>query len=416
MATQPHQSDHKSRLAELRISQRRLVIILGLLTAFGAFSIDMYLPGIPTIAEEFKSDVGTLQGTLASFFLGLSLGQIVYGPLSDRLGRKLPLLFGCGLYSVSCLGCAVASSVEILVVMRFIQALGGCAGMVIGRSVVRDLFDLQGVARMFSLLMLVFGLAPITAPFIGGQILVHLGWRFIFLILCAFGLLCFALVLFWLPETVSRQNRRRLGPVQVLRLYGRLLWDRRFVGYALVSSLTAGVLFAYICGSPFVFIELNGVRPEHFGFIFGTNSVGLILSAQFNRYLLSRHASVRILKWALMAMTISAALLLLLTMLGGVGGFPAMLVLLFCCISSMGLVQPNTMAIALAHYKADAGSASALLGAMQPALGFLVGVLVGAFHNGTAVPMVAIIGGSAVVAFVVLNVFTIPPGPESSHA
>lgn len=408
MPTQADAIKHGPEPHEVAISKRRLVLILGLLTAFGAFSIDMYLPGIPTIAGEFKADVAALQGTLASFFLGLSLGQMIYGPLSDRLGRRPPLLFGCALYSLACIGCAFASSVEMLVGMRFVQALGGCAGMVIGRSVVRDLYDLQGTARMFSLLMLVFGLAPITAPYIGGQILVHFGWRTIFAFLCAFGVICFCLVFFWLPETVPHQNRRRLGPAEVFALYGRLLVDRRFIGYALVSSLTAGVLFTYICGSPFVFIELNGIRPERYGLIFGTNSVGLILSAQFNRFLLSRHGSARILGWALRAMTASAILLAVFTVTN-VGGFPVMLVLLFCCISSMGLVQPNAMAVGLAHYRVDAGSASALMGAMQPAVGALVGVLIGLLHNGTALPMVGIIAVFAVAALLILTFFTVAP-------
>lgn len=373
-----------------------------MLTAFGSLSIDMYLPGLPAIARDLYTDIAAAQQTLAVFFLGMALGQVLYGPISDRLGRRPPLIFGCALYALASIGCSLAPSIRSLLALRFAQALGACAGIVIGRSIVRDLFDERESARMYSFLMLMMGLAPITAPMIGGQILVAFGWRAIFLALSGFGVVCLGLVLFALPETAPPERRSRAGLGGVLRAYGGLLADGRFMGYALASTLAIGAMFAYIAGSPFVFIELNGVRPERYGLLFGTNALGLILAAQFNRLLLRRYPSGRILTVAL-AVTATSGVLLAATTLAGVGGFPAMLVLLFCCIASTGLVQPNAIALAMAPHGRQAGSASALLGATQSAMGAGVGTLVSVLHNGTALPMVGTIATCAAGAFLVLR-------------
>lgn len=382
-------------------SYLKLALILGTLSAFGPFSIDMYLPGLPAIANEFNVTTAVIQQTLAVFFIGLAVGQTIYGPIADRIGRRPPLIFGCILYTAACIGCAFVPSVQQLIVLRLIQALGACAGVVITRSMVRDLFDEQESARMYSFLMLVMGLAPITAPLLGGQLLIHFGWRAIFITLAGFGLLCLALVLFALHETLPPERRNQSGLGAVLRNYWLLLGERTFMGYAIAGGLASSAMFAYISGSPFVFIELNGVAPEHFGLLFGTNAVGLIGAAQFNRYLLLRYPAAKILTFAL-AITGSAGLILLALTVTGWGGFPGMLIALFITIASTGLVGPNATALAMGPHAGRAGSAAALLGATQFLLGATAGALVGFLDNGTALPMTSVVALCGVSGFLVL--------------
>lgn len=395
----------------------KLVVILGTLTAFAPLSIDMYLPGLPAIAREFNVPTSAVQQTLAVFFIGLSLGQALYGPISDRLGRRRPLLFGCVLYIIASIGCALAPTLGSLIVLRLAQALGGCAGVVIARSVVRDLFEQRDAARMFSFLMLVMGLAPILAPLIGGQVLGTFGWRAIFVVLAGFGILSALMVLFGLPETLPAERRVRAGLGEALRVYGRLLSDSHYMGFVLASGLASACMFTYISGSPFVFIELNGVPPERYGLIFGMNAFGLIAASQINRRLLNRYDDRQILRVALMV-TAGSATLLFITTAMGIGGFPLMLALIFVCISSTGFVTPNATAAAMANYGRQAGSASALIGAIQFALGAAAGALLGALHNGTALPMTGVIALCGVASFVCLQVManraSAKPAPAAS--
>lgn len=389
-------------------SYARLAIILGILTAFGPLSIDMYLPGLPSIAGDFGVETADAQQTLSAFFIGLAVGQLIYGPISDRLGRRRPLLFGCALYAVACLGCVLAPSLNALIVLRLAMAFGACAGMVITRSVVRDLFDERESARMYSMLVLVMGLAPILAPLIGGQLLLYWGWRTIFVVLSGFGLLCFALVLFGLPESLPAERRTRKTVGAILRSYGGLLGDGRYMGYIIAGGLASAAMFAYISGSPFVFIELNGVPPERFGLLFGINSIGLIAASQLNRWLLERYRGSQILVSAVTVTAVSS-LLLVVSAATGIGGFPGMLFVLFFCIASTGLVGPNTTAGAMAPYARQAGSASAMLGAVQFGLGATASALVGVLFNGTAVPMAATIALCGVGSFVVLQLLVMRP-------
>lgn len=389
-------------------SYARLAIILGILTAFGPLSIDMYLPGLPSIAHDFGVETADVQQTLSAFFIGLAVGQLIYGPISDRLGRRRPLLFGCALYAVACLGCVLAPSLNALILLRLAMAFGACAGMVITRSVVRDLFDERESARMYSMLVLVMGLAPILAPLIGGQLLLYWGWRTIFLVLSGFGLLCFALVLFGLPESLLAERRTRKTVGAVLRSYGGLLGDGRYMGFIVAGGLASAAMFAYISGSPFVFIELNGVPPERFGLLFGINSIGLIAASQLNRWLLERYRGSQILV-AAVTVTAVSGLLLVLSAATGLGGFPGMLFVLFFCIASTGLIGPNTTAGAMAPYARQAGSASAMLGAIQFGLGATASALVGLLFNGTAVPMAATIALCGVGSFIVLQLLVMRP-------
>jgi DHA1 family bicyclomycin/chloramphenicol resistance-like MFS transporter len=378
-------------------STARLTLILGALSAFGPLSIDMYLPALPALAREFNTDTAAVQLTLSIFFIGLALGQAFYGPIADRIGRRGPLLAGCALYTVASCACALAPSIESLIVLRCVQALGGCAGMVLSRSVVRDTFDAHNSARMYSFLMLVMGLAPISAPFIGGQLLLAFSWRAIFWLLAGFGLLCFVLVAFGLPESLPAERRRRDGLGQALAIYGRLLADRQFLGYALSGGFVTAGMFAYISGSPFVFIELYGVAPEHFGWIFGSNALGLISVSQLNRWLLGRYRSEAILSTALVIYAI-AGMLLALMAATGLGGMLGLLPPLFVCVASVGLVGPNTTAAAMAPHGQIAGSASALLGTLQFLVGAGAGALVGLLDNGTALPMAGVIALCGIAA------------------
>ena len=343
-----------------------------------------------------------------SFLSDLAVGQLIYGPISDRLGRRRPLLFGCALYAVACLGCVMAPSLNALIFLRLAMAFGACAGMVITRSVVRDLFDERESARMYSMLVLVMGLAPILAPLIGGQLLLYWGWRTIFLVLSGFGLLCFALVLFGLPESLPAERRTRKTVGAVLRSYGGLLGDGRYMGYIVAGGLASAAMFAYISGSPFVFIELNGVPPERFGLLFGINSIGLIAASQLNRWLLERYRGSQILVSAITVTAVSS-LLLVVSAATGLGGFPGMLFVLFFCIASTGLIGPNTTAGAMAPYARQAGSASAMLGAIQFGLGATASALVGLLFNGTAVPMAATIALCGVGSFIVLQLLVMRP-------
>jgi DHA1 family bicyclomycin/chloramphenicol resistance-like MFS transporter len=392
-----------------RPSVTQLVIILGVLSAVGPLSVDMYLPALPTIAREFGVEVAPVQRTLSLFFIGLALGQALYGPIADRVGRKAPLLFGCGLYTLASAACALAPSLEVLVIARLGQALGGCAGMVITRSVVRDRFDERESARAYSFLMLVMGVAPITAPLIGGQLLGALGWRAIFWGLAAFGLICVVLVSVGLPESLPAARRARSGLGAVLRGYGRLLADRHFLGFALAGGFISAGMFAYISGSPFVFIELYGVPATQYGWIFGLNALGFILASQLNRWLLGRYRGAQILL-ATALVAAASGLLLVGVALAGLGGLVGLLPPLFICVASGGLIGPNSSAAAMAPHGEAAGSASALLGALQFGVGTVASLAVEALHNGSALPMAATVACCCAAGLICLVSLALRPG------
>jgi MFS transporter, DHA1 family, multidrug resistance protein len=378
---------------------RRLAVILGALTAIGPLAIDMYLPALPTIAREFRVDAAAVQVSLATYFAGIAIGQAFYGPLSDAVGRKPALSFGLLVFIVASIGCAWAESVQALVAFRFLQALGGCAPIVIPRAVVRDHFDQLESIRMLSVLMLVFGLGPILAPLIGGQLLVNFGWRSVFWLLAGYAIVWLTLVIAFLPESLPA-GRRRAQPIRVvLGVYARLLRDRTYIGYVLSGALIFAGLLAYISGSPFVFIELFHVPPERYGIFFGINAIGIMSASQINRWLATRVEARRIVG-VVLAVAMTASLVLLFDAYSGFGGFAGILVPLFCYIACHGFVLPNTTALAMAPHGQVAGSASALLGTIQFVLGSLTGALVGVFANGTAVPLAAVIAGCGVAALI----------------
>ncbi len=379
-----------------------LVLMLGSLSAFAPLSIDMYLPAFPRIAEDFGVELGQVQLTLSVFLIGVAVGQAFYGPLSDRWGRRAPLLFGMTLFAASAIGCALSHSIGALTLSRLCMALGGSAGMVITRAVVRDSFNETESAHIYSLLMLVMGVAPILAPLLGGQLLLLTGWRGIFWVIAAFGLVCLGAVARWLPDTLPRERRVAHGIGEALRVYGRLLVDRRYIGYVTAVGCASGVLFGYISGAPTVFIEQHGVTPQAFGLFFGANAGGLIAASQLNRWLLRRSTARRILQVVYSVNTV-AALLLLGQAATGWGGFPALVVLLFICIASTGLIFPNIAALAMTPFGAVAGSASALMGTLQFGMGGVAGTAVGLLHNGDALPMAGVVAACSVIGWTVLR-------------
>ena len=379
-------------------SHLRLYLLLGALIAFPSLSIDMYLPAFPSIQAYFNTGAGQVQRTLAVFSVGFAIGQLFFGPLSDRLGRKGPLVGGILLYLAGVVGALFAPNIEIFTVARLVQALGGCAAALIGRAMVRDLFHEREAARVFSILMLIMGLAPILAPLIGGQLLRFAGWQGIFVLLMVFATLSLIAVVLTLPESLPRAKRETRGLVRVFTVYGGLLSDRKFCGYSFSLAFASSGMFSYITGSPFVFIRLHGVPPQYYGLLFGSNALGMIACSQFNRYLLRRYSDTVILRQALLVTAIAGICLGLAGWLD-LGGLPGLMTPLFVCISSLGFILPNATAAAMNRSGGHAGSAAALLGGIQFATAASASTLVSALENGTALPMCGTIMSVVLIAF-----------------
>lgn len=378
-------SHQPSKIATSSALARKLAITLGAMSAFGPFAIDMYLPAFPVIAGELDTSIGTVQITLAIFLLGLAVGQMLWGTLSDRVGRRTPLLSGCLLFCCMAAVCATTHSIHVLIAARFFMGIGGSAGQVVSRAVVRDLFEEHEAARFYSMMMIISGIGPIVAPFAGSLLLVHFGWRAIFWAITIFGGIC-AVAVLRIPETLAQENRMRGTIADVFQGYGPILLNRRFLGPALAIGCTSGMLFTYIANSSHIFIELFGVPVAFFGFLFATNSVGLYIGAQSNRLLLRKLNPGQLLRRG-MWLNVCTALILVGCAWTGLGGFPLLFGVLFLCISTLGLIFPNGTAMAMQPFAGEAGRASALLGIFQYILGATGGALAGLFHAGTALPM-----------------------------
>ena len=377
-----------------------LVVILASLTAFAPLSIDMYLPSFPQLAADFGASAARIEMSLATFFLGLALGQLFYGTVTDRLGRKTPMYVGLTIYWLASIACAFAPTAETLIALRFFQALGACGGIVIARAAVRDLFDRAESARVFSLLMLVMGAAPILAPLVGGYVALFFGWRAIFLVVAGFSAVCLLAVFKFLPETREPNPDVKLG--QTLGIYWRIAKDREFLGFTLAGGFAQAGMFAYITGSPFVFIELFGIPAERYGWVFGLNALGLIALSQLNGRLLKRFDPTSILRACLLATAVFSLLLILAGLFQL--GFWSVSVPLFLYVASLGMIFPNATAGALSQHSAKAGgAASALIGTLQYALAAIASSLVSRFNDGTTLPMTALVGVCGIAAFLTLN-------------
>ena len=374
----------------------RTILILGALSAFGPLAIDFYLPGFPAMAQAFATDEKHIQLTLAVYFLGLSIGQLVYGPIADRFGRRVPLLVGVGLFTAASFACAFAPSLDWLIGARFVQALGGCAGMVLSRAIVSDKCDAVGSAKVFSQLMLVMGLAPILAPMLGGLLVNLYGWQAIFIVLTCFSAMASLAVALGLPESLPANVPRQ--PLSgALRQYGRLLKDREYLGHALTGGIAMAGMFAYIAGSPFVFIQLYGVPAEHYGWLFGSNAAGFILVAQVNARLLAKRGPAFLLSRMVWLYLAAGLTLLGISALHTEQLWP-LLIPLFICIASLGCIIPNASACAMSGQGARAGSASALLGCLQFSVAAAAAWLVGVLHDGSAMPMAMVISLCGILA------------------
>jgi DHA1 family bicyclomycin/chloramphenicol resistance-like MFS transporter len=367
------------------------------LSAFGPLSIDLYLPGLPQLSQDLGAHAWEGQLTLTSCLAGLALGQLLAGPLSDRLGRRRPLLVGLAGYCVASLACAAAPSVYPLVALRFAQGLAGAAGIVIARAVVRDLRSGAAAARLFSLLMLVTGLAPTLAPILGGQLLRVTSWRGLFVVLAAIVFLLLAATASGLDETLPAERRDARGWLQTTRTFQDLIRAPVFLGYAVVLSLSFGEMFAYISGSSFVLENVYGVSPQLFALIFALNALGLVACAQLNGVLVGRVPAERLLALGLGCGTCSGIALLTVVLVGGLG-LAGILPCLFAVVSSTGFVLPNATALALTDYPHVAGTASALLGVLQFVAGAAIAPFVGITGAGSAVPMAAAVAALGVAA------------------
>ncbi len=395
-----------------------IVILLGALTAMGALSVDMYLPSLPSISRDFGAPTGAAQATLASFFTGLSLGQFFYGPASDRWGRRWPLLFGVAVYVAASIGCLAAPSLGALTLARFFQGLGGCAGQVIARAVVRDRFAHRQGAQILSRLMLIMGIAPILAPLAGGALFGFGGWRVIFWVLTGFGGLIAVWMFFGLAETRSAETAAQARGEHPLRAYLALAKSRVLVGYALAGALNSAALFAYIAASPGLLIQTYHIPPTAFGWVFGGNAVGLIGMSQVNAHLLRRYSPETILMRA-RPISILFAVALAIGAFTGIGGMWGVLIPLFLVISSFGFVGANSQAAGLNVDPLRAGSISALMGGASFGAGAIVSAtttaLTTAFPGEGARPMAVVILVAILASTLALYALARPSRAEASR-
>lgn len=358
----------------------------------------MYLPAFPAMGAELAASPAAIQRTLAVFLLGMAAGQLFYGPLSDRVGRRRPLFLGMIVFTLASIGCALAASAEALVWLWLAQALGGCVGVVVARAVVRDLCDERGAVRMMSMLMLAMGAAPILAPMLGGWLLAALGWRAIFWVLAIYGALALLVMHRWLPESLPVDQRRQDGLGQVMLVYLTLLKDRRFLAHALAGALPMAGLFAYLVGSPNLLMVVHGLGPVEYGMAFGANAFGLILASQVIARLVRRRQPARLLVGALTLLSLAGLGVVAAVMSGAL---VPVLAAFFLYLGLMGAVLPLSSALAMAPMGRMAGSASALMGTIQFGVGAVMGALLGAFGGTSALAMgvlIAIAGGSGLVA------------------
>jgi MFS transporter, DHA1 family, multidrug resistance protein len=378
----------------------RLVLVIGGLSIFGPLCIDMYLPALPRISSDLHASTSAVELTITACLIGIAAGQLVIGPISDREGRRRPLLIGIGAFVASSLACLLVTNVYVLDGLRFVEGMGGAAGIVISRAIVRDLFEGVTAARFFSTLLLVTGLGPILAPQIGAEVLRFTSWRGIFVALAVIGSVLFVTALWKTPETLPPERRQTGGLHVTFQSLAHVIRDRSFVSYALVSSLGFGAILAYISGSPFVLQDIYHLSPQVFGLVFALNAAGLVLGAQINGHLVRRLGSGVLLTFGLLVMTAGGSAFLL-----AVGthrfGLAAVVSSLFAVLFGLGFVSPNAMALAMQNHPNAAGVASALLGSTQFLFGAAVAPIVGVAGNHDAVPMGITMVGLAVTSLVV---------------
>jgi MFS transporter, DHA1 family, multidrug resistance protein len=387
-----------------------LVILLGALTAMGPLAIDMYLPSLPSIGASLRASAGETQATVSAFLAGMAIGQLFYGPASDRLGRRPPVLFGAVLYIVASVACGFAISPAMLIAGRFVQALGACAGGVVSRAVIRDRFTHTETARVLSLMMLIMGLAPILAPLLGGALLGMGGWRLNFWFMASFGVAVGLAGFLRLKESRSEETTAHAATETPLQAYLALMREPRLVGYALAGALNGATLFTYIASSPDLLIKTYGIPASAFGWVFGLNAVGIIGSNQVNRFLLRRRTPDQILAKASLV-SVGFAVLLVIAAVTGIGERWSVLPLLFLLLSSYGFMQGNTMAGALNVDPRRAGAISAMMGAVSFGTGAVASAAAGVLHDGTPRPMAVVMLVALVGSVACLHLLALPKHP-----
>jgi len=380
-----------------------LILILGSLSTISPFSIDMYLPGFPAISKDLGVSISQVQLSLTAYLIGIAIGQLVYGPLLDRYGRKKPLYAGLSIYIISSIVCAFSTSLESLIAMRFLQALGGCVGMVAAQAFVRDLFPMRKTAQAFSSIMLVIAVSPMIAPTVGGYMTVAFGWSSVFVMLAVVTLLILAATYFLLPEGKKADPEISMKPAAIFGNFMLVMRQQQFSIYSLAGGIATSATFGYIAASANVFLNLYKATEREYGWIFAFVASGLIGSAQFNHFLLKKFTSQQLVKYALAYQTFAGAFLVMGTLFDWFN-MVGLTVMIFLFVLGQGLTGPNSAALALAPFSRHAGSAASLLGSFRMMVGGVVTVLVSAWSDGTALPMVIIMWLCVVVAIVILGV------------
>lgn len=380
-----------------------LILILGALATISPFSIDMYLPAFPVIATDLKTTIDQVQYSLTAYLAGIAIGQIIYGPLLDRFGRKNPLFAGLSIYVLASVGCALTDSISSLIIMRFLQALGGCAGIVAAQALVRDLFPVNKTAQAFSLITLVISVSPMIAPTVGGYMTSAFGWQYVFLVLAGITLLIMIAAYFFLPDGRSANKEMSLKPKAVLSNFTVVISEPQFFVYAFAGGLATAAPFAYIAGSADVFMNIYRVSERQYGWIFAFLAFAMIGSTQLNHFLLKKFKSEQIIKFTLMYQSVVGLILIAGTYYGWFDKY-ALIALMFVFLTGQGLTGPNTAALSLAPFTTHAGSASALMGSWRLGAGGIISAIVSVLHNGTAVPMVGMMAACSMVSLVFLFV------------
>jgi DHA1 family bicyclomycin/chloramphenicol resistance-like MFS transporter len=378
-----------------------IILILGALATVSPFSIDMYLPGFPTIAKDLNTTIDKVQLSLTSYLVGICIGQILYGPLLDRFGRKLPLYAGLGLYVIASIGCALTYSVDQLIIMRFFQAMGGCVGLVASQALVSDIFPSNKRAEVFSMITLVIAVSPMIAPTVGGYVTVGFSWHWLFIILAAIVSVMIAGIYFFLPTGQMPDRSVSLKPRSVMGSYFTVLSQPQFLIYTLAGGLATAAPFAYISGSSDVFMNLYKVSAQQYGWIFGLLAFAMIGSTQLNHFLLKKFQSQEIIRITLIYQSV-VGLLLIVGVYNHWYGLYSLIAMMFIFLTGQGLTGPNTSALSLAPFKKHTGSASALMGSWRMGAGAIISALVSLLHNNTAMPMVGMMAFCAVGGLVIL--------------
>jgi len=381
----------------------KLILILGSLTALGPFSIDMYLPGFSGIAKDLNTTVAKVSMSLSSYFIGISAGQLLYGPLLDRFGRKKPLFIGLLVYILASLGCIYVADIDSFILLRFVQAIGSCAATVASVAMVRDLFPVKDIPKVFSLLMLVVGLSPMLAPTIGGYVTEDLGWHAVFFILMCMGIVILAASQIGLPNTYKPDTSISLKPKPIITNFLAVLKEPQFYTYAFTGAIAFSGLFSYVAASPIVFMDIYKVDAKTYGWIFALMSVSFIGSSQLNSMLLKRFSSEQMIFGALISQSVISIIFLILA-LNDLLGLYQTIGMLFLFLACLGISNPNTAGLTLAPFAKNTGSASALMGAIQLGLGALASFAIGVFVKDSVAPMVAIMATTTITAFIILNI------------